>query len=607
MAQQSFIAYWPNSDNNYGVEVRCTSVPDVANNRSTVTVEVILRHWWIDISSRSDGKIVIDGVETAYSTKAIKSESTDEPVATRTVIVDHDSDGAKSVDVSASFNYRLTSNTYGKVGVVTAGGTFVLDTIGRASTILSQTTDVVANGNDEWIIKMKRASDKFWHKATLTLGSLTFTTDPFETEITTTASTDWLNYIQSTSGTMRVSIQTYSDESCSTPIGDPVTTTFTVKKPDDAAPICYGGWCITSYQTLDYDGNLVYEHVQNFTILYIQFDPSLVVTKYGATLHSFRVEIDGKTYEKTVSGNDKVGIYTDTIKASGTVKYSVFAVDSRGAASMYDRECYVYEHFTPRLQGVEVFRCDDKGNKSESGTYISAKADVIYAPCNDKNKVDMGVSAVPAGNESAGEFYTGSPTSGTPCVFGEGEISTQKSYNVHIYAKDIFGSHVTYSATISTDDVSFHIRDGGKGGAFGKYSEEDDVLDVAWKLKVEGVPVVGAKLCCGVSFAVTVKSSLMFNQYLYGNNYPDFVPGLYLAFVYVKWPYSTGGTFRSLIVSRGSTILAEDEATSGGGQMTSAFCAAQLAKSDALYCSLLQNSGEELEAEITYTIVRIGG
>ena len=61
------------------------------------------------------------------------------------------------------------------------------------------------------------------------------------------------------------------------------------------------------------------------------------------------------------------------------------------------------------------------------------------------------------------------------------------------------GQTALVTVTVPTAKLFFHGRAGGSGGAFGKYAEEDDLLEVAWSLKtkgdlvVEGMATIGGK------------------------------------------------------------------------------------------------------------------
>ncbi|MBR5602529.1 MAG: hypothetical protein IKW24_07830, partial [Clostridia bacterium] len=66
-------------------------------------------------------------------------------------------------------------------------------------------------------------------------------------------------------------------------------------------------------------------------------------------------------------------------------------------------------------------------------------------------------------------------------------------------AVDSLGQTALVTVTVPTAKLFFHGRAGGSGGAFGKYAEEDDLLEVAWSLKtkgdlvVEGMATIGGK------------------------------------------------------------------------------------------------------------------
>lgn len=63
-------------------------------------------------------------------------------------------------------------------------------------------------------------------------------------------------------------------------------------------------------------------------------------------------------------------------------------------------------------------------------------------------------------------------------------LDGEKSYIVELYVEDDLGQNSMLSFTILTEQVAFHLKE--KGAAFGKYSEEEDTLDVAWDLRVRG-------------------------------------------------------------------------------------------------------------------------
>lgn len=626
MANASFIAYWPNAGESYGVEARCSSVPDVANNRSTVTVEVILHHWWIRISKRNNGVISIGKNSTTYATAAIEGESTDKPVATYTVTVDHDADGTKSVDVSASFAYTLTSNENGKVGTVTASGTFVLDKLGRASTIAEEAKEVIADGEHEWFVKMNRASDQFWHKGEIVFrgegetGGVPIVLAPFETEARAVIPVSWLGRIpNSTSGIATVEIQTYADESCTEEIGDEIETTFVVKAPDSAGPVLGNGYATVVWHT----SGGIQAAIQGHTQLEFVCDATKVTTVEGAEIKTWRVEFDGQTYSKDVEYKNGIpqetSIMTRTTTSSGYLSYRVEVVDSRGNTAKSGTKIYVYPYGTPVLTDILAVRIgiNDSGEyvESENGQYLGVYANVAYSDIDGTNDVTIKVLVEQMKDGKTETIIENTIPINYYCLVGNDdgllELGERSSYTVTFYAEDTVGGEAQRTTRVNTTDMSFHIKKGGKGAAFGKYAEEDGWLDVAWKLKVDGTPIVGTKLIAdnewlgGQNFSVshnTEKRIVVLSR----NHNTE--PGAYIVSAQVLW-LSGGGNARMLRIMKKDVAYSYDTVPpiSTGLTAQSACVVVPYKEGDEISISLEQDSGGNITAIVYYSITRIGG
>lgn len=199
----------------------------------------------------------------------------------------------------------------------------------------------------------------------------------------------------------------------------------------------------------------------------------------------------GSTIKKIVytisnigSENGNLNYQSPILNSSGTITVKAQAVDSRGRYSdVYEQTITVYDYTAPTLSGVSVFRCNADGSPDKAGTYLSAQATANYASVAGKNEVDLNLQYRTAGGIHPGEYIeTVQLTSGAAKIFGKG-ILASTSYRWLITATDSVGKSAIAQAVIPTDDVAFHLKEGGKGGAFGKYAEEDDLLDVQWNIK----------------------------------------------------------------------------------------------------------------------------
>lgn len=143
----------------------------------------------------------------------------------------------------------------------------------------------------------------------------------------------------------------------------------------------------------------------------------------------------------------------------------------------------------PRITNLTINRCDSAGNNSESGTYL--RIDFNWA-------TDMtGVYAVVQWKPQTAEWSSTSAVKSTTIlsnsssksgtitkkVVGSGGISTESSYTARIYMYDSKGAsdqnYRTYSSEFSIGTLAFpiDIRKGGKGIAFGKVAESDNLAD----------------------------------------------------------------------------------------------------------------------------------
>lgn len=468
------------SGKNYGIQVRCTAVPDVQTNTSTVTVDVYLIHPYMNISART-GSVSIDGTAYSFKTAAIKDSDVG-LVATKSKKVTHNDDGKMEISVAASFPFDLNSSSYGRIRTAKVSGKITLDMIPRSSEIITQAANVVVNGENAWTATLLKHAESFRHKITMRLqtdgGAAGYMgNDVFDTDISFTIPADWLEVMPTqTIATVDVTIQTYSDSTLETMIGDPITTAFTVSVPDDAAPVLSEGWAsIVAYNDgTDADGMTAF--VQGYSRARAMYDVSKVTLKYGANSVRFRTEWNG---EPGAAYN-----ITGTLTGTGKQRIRCIAIDSRGLESYEDIEISVCEYFIPTLTDISIYRCDSNGNADDAGTNLYFKAACNYADCGGENNVSIKVAykLVMQG------VWTNDTDiiSGVASILGSGALSPTASYNARIVATDRLGGKVLYSTTVSTADAAFNLKDGGKGGAFGKYAEEDDLLDCNWRFRARG-------------------------------------------------------------------------------------------------------------------------
>ena len=136
--------------NNFGLYCTWSATQSVTGNYSDVTLNVYLKYYTLEVGSRSDSTISINGVSETYTAPAINDYSSGQHtklLKTKTVRVNHNADGTKS-GVALSAYWRFSGTYSGTpISSITASTTITLDTIDRAApTVSLSTSNITANG-----------------------------------------------------------------------------------------------------------------------------------------------------------------------------------------------------------------------------------------------------------------------------------------------------------------------------------------------------------------------------------------------------------------------------------------------------------------------------
>ena len=87
--------------------------------------------------------------------------------------------------------------------------------------------------------------------------------------------------------------------------------------------------------------------------------------KYGASIASYRLTIENKTYTRTGNGS----IAHSPIAGSGAVSYSYTVIDSRGLSRSYSSQISVLAWSSPKVTKFTVERVTSGGDLAVEGTY----------------------------------------------------------------------------------------------------------------------------------------------------------------------------------------------------------------------------------------------
>lgn len=177
---------------------------------------------------------------------------------------------------------------------------------------------------------------------------------------------------------------------------------------------------------------------------------------------------------------------TVEVNHAGRFTPSVKVTDSRGrSVTVTGDEITVYDYNEPTIGQLTVQRCNANGIRQNEGTY--ARVQGVF---------DVGASV--GGHNSAvvrcryreiDGSWSGYTTFSDGSVVMGGNLLATKTYEMEIAVADSIGGTKTVSMIIPTAEVAFHLREGGKGAAFGKYAEKD-ALECAWDVEIKGKPLL---------------------------------------------------------------------------------------------------------------------
>ena len=199
---------------------------------------------------------------------------------------------------------------------------------------------------------------------------------------------------------------------------------------------------------------------------------------YGSTIVSYSITGNGQTVN---AASGTFGVFP----TAGSVTMLGRVTDSRNRSVTASVTIVVDAYAPPTLSGVSAYRADSAGVAKSDGTYLALKATSVCSSVGSQN-----TATLKGRYKATGGVYSSwkAMTDNTVLLISGALVTT--SYIVQIQVTDTVGTTYTYTATIPSDTVSFNIKDGGGGAAFGQYAQYDDRLEVAWsRLVVDGHPV----------------------------------------------------------------------------------------------------------------------
>ena len=464
---------------------------DVANNTSNVTVSLSYKKR-DDATTYGTGSwtLKINGTTYTGSSSISITNSGYVTAFSKTVTITHNADGTKSFTIDAGGSYIPgTSFTNTK-----CSGTATLNQIARASTI-SVTSSVAIGGTATCTITAKNSS--YYHTVTWKCGSATATTHTPSTagsiKDTLTIPTAWASQISSaTSGSATVTVQTYSNSSRTTKIGDAVSKTFTVTIPASYVP---SGSLAATYSGQSTVSGTKY-NLQNKTAITLNVTGGAGGTGSSVKSYTFK---RGSTTVKTITSSSSTASYTETLTTTGSVTYSVVITDNRGRTTTKTLSAItVYAYEQPKLTVDACWRTSNSSTGAidgSAGKMIAVKATFSCTAVGSSNNTATCNVTYKINTEADTAYksgYNSLPTGTQKVMSGPSDgFSLEKTYNIQFTVTDSFGGSVNKVVTIPTAFVTLDFKAGGTGVAIGKIADTDYLLDLGVNMTIDASAISG--------------------------------------------------------------------------------------------------------------------
>ena len=438
---------------------------DITNNssrvswRATVDRDGAYRTWtYGNISNLS---VWLNGSSVHSSHPDYDTSGEEVTLASGEVTVPHNSDGTKTMSVSASFDPNN-----GVHGNITISTNYTLDSIPRSTQISSLEGN--RNLGSAHTIIFNRKVNSFTHQVWYRV----FGSDWIDlgknhtTSVSFTPSLDLARYLpKSSSGTMDICIRTYNG---TTRIGSDVYSNgWKFNIPDSVRPTFSGISLVdtTSAVRQILTGNNFLQIMSN-----IQVNFNNASGAYGSTIQAFHAELVGKNQAINENGG-KLGM----MNFNGNATVRAWVTDTRGKQSnVQDVQINVIEYYGPSIN-FSVQRT--RQNPAIIQALRNAKVAPITVGGTQKNIMQITFSVAPLNStnfvedrgSASGTFTTISLLTNSSANLA-GTYGPDKSYIVKAKIQDRFTS-TEFSATVATESVVLNYDKEGRLGV-GKVVEQ---------------------------------------------------------------------------------------------------------------------------------------
>ena len=428
------------------------------------------------------------GGGTEYTVAYTLPKNTTKIIVDREITVTHRADGTGIVQVYTEMDTGISA------GVIEKYTECKLSTIPRASTI---STSTVNEFDNYCYLEWTPLSKDFRYKLNFKLNNYDYTTGAIHpNRLSVYGYDDYIIPLSLANNVpadkdrvgMTVTLYTYSDSGCSNLIGSSTDTLVVRMNNDDRYQPTF------NMSLSPADSPIASAYLQGRSKVKATFSGA---GKYGATIVSYSLKVNGKTYTDPY--------ISDILPTSGDITVFGYCTDSRGFTSFTYQTINVSAYDKPSVipytgkNNIVCKRCLSDGTLDGGGTYLLVEIGRRYSKVvsggSQKNFCKLSYSYKTDAQDVSN--YS-EPTSLIPeAATGDyvsvilpnvvGSITT--AYNVRLIAEDTAGESDIITITIPTAFVTFHAPKGGHGFTLGGYhdSAKKDVFDCKFDAEFEGV------------------------------------------------------------------------------------------------------------------------
>ena len=452
--------------------------PNTTDNSSPVTVSVKFYRTNTGYSTYGTGTVYCKINGTKYSATVSSSQKiTNSGIVLfeKTVTIPHDSDGGKTLNVSAwiSLNTPLSSSEQ--------GFSVTLTTIARASQPSCITwpnhTQNVGDFGTEISIHMNRKSSEFKHVVRYEFGTQKGTIATMvDTGVRWTIPLELMDLIpNTTSGSGTIYVDTYAwDGGGYSELVGTKKCGFTATVPSTVKPSV----SIDGRLTVITDGGVDYgKPVQGLSKIKVE---PVITTAYSSPIKTCTITVDGVTYSATT-------ITSNVLRNSGDSPVTVTVTDQRGRSNSDSYVMEVLPYSKPRVTDLKVHRVDEDGNEDIQGAWVNVTFSAIVSDMSSQNTASYSVGY----KKTTEQEYTTVSLDALNNNFSVSKhvykfpAETTSSYDVEVSASDRHSSGYR-STSVSTAFSLMDWHNSGTGIAFGKVAEDPNLMDVGLPLRLLG-------------------------------------------------------------------------------------------------------------------------